>query len=414
MSSSNSQPLPLSPRITVVGVGGAGNNALSIMMARHLQGVELVAANTDAQALRCSPVPHILQLGRDTTEGLGAGSRAEVGREAATGSRGEIERSLQGSDMCFIAAGMGGGTGTGAAPVIAEIARSMGMLTVAVVTKPFAFEGTRRARAADHGLEALAPHVDSLIVIPNQNLFRLISPSTTLRGAFALADEILYRGVRSISDLMVVPGLINLDFADVRTVLANTGRAKIGTGEAAGADRGQRAAMQALTDPLLDEEVAGARGLLVSIVGGDDLLLWEVDEAARHITDLVDADADIIWGSSHDPSLQGRMRVSIIAAGIGPNSARGDMPDTVEAAPVEIAPAPGPAPKESAGEEGSSPPPGAPPAAPNRAARRQPSLFERMAEAARSGQVHAVLAAEAAGRDTAASDRQRGLTVLTA
>ncbi len=303
------QSPPLNPRITVIGVGGAGNNALSLMVENDPQGVELVAANTDAQALRCSAVPNILQLGRSTTQGLGAGSRPEIGHQAALESRGNIERCLQGSDMCFIAAGMGGGTGTGAAPVIAEIARSMGMLTVAVVTRPFAFEGTRRSRAADHGIEALAPHVDSLIVIPNQNLFRLISPTTSLKRAFALADDILYRGVRSISDLMVLPGLINLDFADVRTVLANTGRAKIGTGEAAGEDRASRAAVQALTDPLLDDDVAGARSLLVSIVGGDDLLLWEVDEAARQITDLVDTDADIIWGSSHDPSLHGQIRV---------------------------------------------------------------------------------------------------------
>jgi len=301
--------------------------------------------------------------------------------------------------MCFIAAGMGGGTGTGAAPVIAEIARSKGILTVAVVTKPFSFEGSRRTRSAEQGIEALAPHVDSLIVIPNQNLFRVISSATTLKSAFALADDILYQGVRSISDLMVVPGLINLDFADVRTVLANTGRAKIGTGEAAGEDRASRAAVQALTDPLLDEEVAGARGLLVSISGGEDLLLWEVDEAVRQITDLVDADADIIWGSSQDPSLNGRMRVSIVAAGIGEAVARADVPRIVLPERIEIAPILELEAEAPALEPAFPAAPAIPLARPEHAVAAQPpSLFERMAEAARSGQVHAVLAAEAAAR----------------
>ncbi|MFN3389640.1 MAG: cell division protein FtsZ [Allosphingosinicella sp.] len=406
MSTVALQSLPVTPRITVVGVGGAGNNALSLMVERGLHGVELVAANTDAQALRCSAVPHILQLGRGTTEGLGAGSQPEIGEKAALESRRDIERCLRGSDMCFIAAGMGGGTGTGAAPVIAEIARSMGMLTAAVVTRPFAFEGTRRSRAADHGIEALALHVDSLIIVPNQNLFRLISPTTTLKRAFALADHILYRGVRSLSDLMVLPGLINLDFADVRAVLANTGRARIGTGEAAGEDRARRAAVQALSDPLLDDDIAGARGLLVSIVGGDDLLLWEVDEAARQITDLVDTDADIIWGSSHDPSLHGQIRVSIVAAGIDGAGSRSRLP-VAEAAAVETAPMPEPAPEPREAEAEAAPPAEAPPAGRECGDPPRPSLFERMAEAARSGRVHSVLAAEAAGRRTADSERQR-------
>ncbi|MBV8687951.1 MAG: cell division protein FtsZ [Alphaproteobacteria bacterium] len=400
MSSADLQVLPLNPRITVIGTGGAGNNALSLMVENGLQGVELVAANTDAQTLRRSALPDILQLGRRTTEGLGAGSRAEIGRKAAEESRGDIERRLQGSDMCFIAAGMGGGTGTGAAPVIAEIARSMGVLTVAVVTKPFAFEGARRARAAEAGVEALAPHVDSLIVIPNQNLFRLVSPTTTLKAAFALADDILYQGVRSLSDLMVARGLVNLDFADVRTVLANTGRAKFGTGEAAGAERARRAAMQALTDPLLDEDAAGARGLLVSIQGGDDLLLSELDEAARQVTDMADPDADIVWGSSHDPSLRGRIRVSIIAAGIRGRAEGAISPAAAAPPPVESLPPPEPEPCEIEPEAEPEPAPQASPVSLDRPSPPRDSLFERMAGAARAE----AAAAEAARRP---SERRR-------
>ena len=243
----------------------------------------------------------ILQLGRMTTEGLGAGSRAEIGKAAAEESLAEIEDMLEGAHMCFVAAGMGGGTGTGAAPVIAEAARAKGILTVGVATKPFAFEGRRRAAVAEAGLEELEKHVDTLIVIPNQNLFRVASPATTFKAAFDLADDVLQQGVRGITDLMVLPGLINLDFADVRTIMANPGKAMMGTGEASGDDRAMRAAEQAIANPLLDEAMKGASGLIISITGGDDMLLMEVDEVASHIKALVDPDADIIWGSAFDP-----------------------------------------------------------------------------------------------------------------
>jgi cell division protein FtsZ len=367
----------LRARLTVIGVGGAGNNAVARMIRKGVMGLELIAANTDAQALAISPVERILQLGRRATVGLGAGSRSDIGREAAWESRTEIERVLDASDMCFVAAGMGGGTGTGAAPVVAEIARKLGILTIGVVTKPFAFEGTRRMRAAEEGIDALANHVDSLIVVPNQNLFRIINAHTTLKTAFGLSDDILYQGVRSITDLITAPGYINLDFADIRAVLADRGRARLGTGEASGEDRAARAAEQALTDPLLDEDIAGAQSLLISIVGGDDLLLGEIDEAAARITKLVDANADIIWGSNHDPELEGRIRVSIVAAGLAKVAA-----PAREALPILVTPGdatadeflvPAVAPEE--------PPPVCEPAV----ALAAPTLFERMAAASRPG-----------------------------
>jgi cell division protein FtsZ len=326
----------LRPRIVVIGVGGAGGNAVANMIASHVGGVEFVAANTDAQALGASAADRILQLGRRTTEGLGAGSRAEIGRAAAEESLADIQRMLEGAHMCFIAAGLGGGTGTGAAPVIARVARGMGILTIGVVTKPFAFEGDRRARAAEAGLADLREQVDSLIVIPNQNLFRIASPETTFKQAFDLADEVLQLGVRGITDLMVMPGLINLDFADVRTVMADMGRAMMGTGEASGENRAMRAAQAAIANPLLDESLDGARGLLISISGGEDMRLMEIDEAANHIRALVDPEADIIWGSAFNPELEGRLRVSVVATGI--DQARAV--DAVPAAPTLEALAP--------------------------------------------------------------------------
>ena len=306
----------LRPRISVIGVGGAGGNAVANMIRNGVTGVDFVAANTDAQALRDSPADRILQLGRAMTGGLGAGSRAEIGRAAAEESLPEIEKMLEGAHMCFIAAGLGGGTGTGAAPVIAKAARDKGILTVGVVTKPFAFEGLRRAHAAEQGLAALQESVDTLIVIPNQNLFRIATPTTTFKAAFDLADEVLQQGVRGITDLMVMPGMINLDFADIRTIMADMGRAMMGTGEATGEDRAIRAAEQAISNPLLDEVLKGARGLIISIQGGDDMRLMEVDEVAMHIKELADDEADIIWGSSFNGELEGRIRVSVVATGI--------------------------------------------------------------------------------------------------
>jgi cell division protein FtsZ len=340
----------LRPRISVIGVGGAGGNAVANMIRSGVAGVDFVAANTDAQALRDSPADRIVQLGRATTSGLGAGSRAEIGRAAAEESLAEIEKMLDGAHMCFIAAGLGGGTGTGAAPIIAKAARDKGILTVGVVTKPFAFEGTRRARAAEQGLEELQRNVDTLIVIPNQNLFRVASPATTFKAAFDLADEVLQQGVRGITDLMVMPGMINLDFADIRTIMAGMGKAMMGTGEATGDDRALRAAEQAIANPLLDEAVAGARGLIISIQGGEDMRLMEVDEVAMHIKDLVDPEADIIWGSAFNGELEGRIRVSVVATGIdsaAPVEAAADAAARAEDVPVRVpywAPAPKPAP----------------------------------------------------------------------
>ena len=307
----------LRPRIAVIGVGGAGGNAIANMIRAKIQGVEFVVVNTDAQALNSSIAEHKIQLGPDITQGLGAGARPEVGRAAAEETLAEIDRALEGVHMCFVAAGMGGGTGTGAAPVIAEAARKKGVLTVGVVTKPFLFEGTRRMRAADAGIEELQRHVDTLIVIPNQNLFLIAKAETTFKEAFQLADEVLQQGVRSITDLMVMPGLINLDFADVRSVMGEMGKAMMGTGEGEGENRALEAAERAIANPLLDGvSMQGAKGVIISIIGGDDMKLLEVDEAANHIRELVDPDANIIWGSAFDPSLDGKIRVSVVATGI--------------------------------------------------------------------------------------------------
>lgn len=307
----------LRPRITVIGVGGAGGNAIANMMAAGIEGVDFVVANTDAQALSNTTAEKRIQLGPDITGGLGAGARPEVGKAAAEETVQDIEQALEGVNMCFIAAGMGGGTGTGAAPVIAEAARRKGVLTVGVVTKPFLFEGTRRMRSAEAGIAELQRHVDTLIVIPNQNLFLVAKAETTFKEAFQLADEVLQQGVRSITDLMVMPGLINLDFADVRSVMSEMGKAMMGTGEGEGENRALDAAERAIANPLLEGvSMAGAKGVIISIIGGEDMKLLEVDEAANHIRELVDEDANIIWGSAFNPDLAGRIRVSVVATGI--------------------------------------------------------------------------------------------------
>jgi cell division protein FtsZ len=307
----------LTPRIAVIGVGGAGGNAIANMMNADVQGVDFLVANTDAQALKQSNAPTRIQLGSKITQGLGAGARPEIGRAAAEETIDDLAKRLEGSHMVFIAAGMGGGTGTGAAPVIAKAARDMGILTVGVVTKPFAFEGNRRAKAADQGIDELQKYVDTLIVIPNQNLFLIANANTTFKEAFQMADEVLQQGVRGITDLMVMPGLINLDFADVRSVMQEMGKAMMGTGEASGDNRALEAAQKAIANPLLDGvSMQGAKGVIISITGGDDMRLLEVDEAANHIRDLVDPDANIIWGSAFNPELEGKIRVSVVATGI--------------------------------------------------------------------------------------------------
>jgi cell division protein FtsZ len=307
----------LKPKIAVIGVGGAGGNAVANMIGAKVEGVDFVVANTDAQALNASPAEYRIQLGPDITQGLGAGSRPEVGRAAAEETIEQVKAALAGCHMCFIAAGMGGGTGTGAAPVIAKAAREMNILTVGVVTKPFLFEGSRRMRSADSGIADLQQHVDTLIVIPNQNLFLVANPNTTFKEAFLLADEVLQQGVRGITDLMVMPGLINLDFADVRSVMHEMGKAMMGTGEAEGDGRALEAAEKAIANPLLDGvSMQGAKGVIVSITGGEDMRLMEVDEAANHIRELVDPDANIIWGSAFNENLNGKIRVSVVATGI--------------------------------------------------------------------------------------------------
>jgi cell division protein FtsZ len=307
----------LRPRISVIGVGGAGGNAIANMIASNVQGVDFIVANTDAQALNTSSAERRIQLGLKITQGLGAGSRPEIGKAAAEETISDVERALEGAHMCFIAAGMGGGTGTGAAPVIAKAARDRGILTVGVVTKPFSFEGSRRMKSAEAGIAELQKHVDTLIVIPNQNLFLIANPSTTFKEAFSMADEVLQQGVRGITDLMIMPGLINLDFADVRSVMGEMGKAMMGTGEASGDNRAIEAAEKAIANPLLDGvSLKGAKGVIVSIVGGEDMRLMEVDEAASHIKELVDPDANIIWGSAFNNELEGRIRVSVVATGI--------------------------------------------------------------------------------------------------
>ncbi|WP_189640386.1 cell division protein FtsZ [Paramylibacter ulvae] len=317
----------LRPKITVFGVGGAGCNAVNNMIEKNLEGVDFIVANTDAQALQGNKAGNRIQLGEKITEGLGAGARPSVGSAAAEESIETIVDNLAGSHMCFITAGMGGGTGTGAAPIIAQAARELGVLTVGVVTKPFQFEGNKRMRQAEEGVEALQKVVDTLIIIPNQNLFRIANEKTTFTEAFSLADDVLYQGVKGVTDLMVRPGLINLDFADIRVVMDEMGKAMMGTGEAAGEDRAIQAAEKAIANPLLDEiSLNGAKGVLINITGGSDLTLFEVDEAANCIRNQVDSDANIIVGSTMDPTLDGMMRVSVVATGIDAAEGAAEIP----------------------------------------------------------------------------------------
>jgi len=346
----------LKPRITVIGVGGAGGNAVNNMIRADLPGVDFVVTNTDAQALLHSEAQKKVQLGAQLTQGLGAGARPDVGRAAAEESLEQINEHLTGSHMVFVTAGMGGGTGTGAAPIIARLAREQGILTVGVVTKPFQFEGSRRMRLAEEGIQELQEYVDTLIIIPNQNLFRIANEKTTFADAFSMADEVLHSGVRGVTDLMVMPGLVNLDFADVRTVMSEMGKAMMGTGEAEGENRALEAAEAAISNPLLDEvSMKGARGVLINITGGMDLTLFEVDEAANRIRNEVDPDANILVGSALDESLNGRMRVSVVATGIEAEAmervisvqttaATAQARPAAQSAPAQCAPAPAAAP----------------------------------------------------------------------
>ena len=312
----------LHPQITVLGIGGSGGNAVNNMMNSNLEGVEFLIANTDAQALQISNCKKKIQLGIKSTRGLGAGMRPDVGRKAAEEALDGISEMLEGSHMLFIAAGMGGGTGTGASPIIAKLAREKGILTVGVVTKPFHFEGTQRMKLAEKGLEELQQFVDTLLVIPNQNLFRIANEDTTFADAFKMADDVLYAGVRGVTDLMVQPGLINLDFSDVKTVMSEMGKAMMGTGEASGEGRSVAAAEAAIANPLIDDvSLKGARGLIINITGGKDITLYEVDEAANRIKQEVDESANIIYGTTCDERLEGVVRVSIVATGIDLNSA---------------------------------------------------------------------------------------------
>ena len=311
----------LHPQITVLGVGGSGGNAVNNMINSNLEGVDFVIANTDAQALQNSSCKKKIQLGAQSTRGLGAGMRPDIGRQAAEETLNEIGQMLDGSHMLFIAAGMGGGTGTGAAPVIAQLAREKGILTVGVVTKPFHFEGSQRMKLADKGLEELQQYVDTLLTIPNQNLFRIANEKTTFADAFKMADDVLYAGVRGVTDLMVQPGLINLDFSDVKTVMSEMGKAMMGTGEASGEGRAIAAAEAAIANPLIDDvSLKGAKGLIINITGGNDITLYEVDEAANRIKQEVDEDANIIYGTTCDDRLEGIVRVSLVATGIEANS----------------------------------------------------------------------------------------------
>ncbi len=344
----------MKPRITVFGVGGAGGNAVNNMIAAGLQGVDFVVANTDAQALTTSKAERIVQMGAQVTEGLGAGSQPEVGRAAAEEVIDEIRDHLSGAHMVFVTAGMGGGTGTGASPVIAQVARELGILTVGVVTKPFHFEGARRMRFAEAGIGELQKVVDTLLIIPNQNLFRVANEKTTFADAFAMADQVLYSGVACITDLMVKEGLINLDFADVRAVMKEMGKAMMGTGEASGEKRALTAAEAAIANPLIDDaSMKGAKGLLVSITGGKDLTLYEVDEAATRIREEVDPDANIIVGATFDESLEGIIRVSVVATGIDNtgtlrHSAPAAQVVSARSAPAQVAAPAQAAPAESA------------------------------------------------------------------
>lgn len=340
----------LEPQITVIGVGGAGGNAINNMIQSNLEKVDFVVANTDAQALKSSLAPTKIQLGVQTTKGQGAGARPEIGKESAEEAASEISAVLENANMVFITAGMGGGTGTGAAPVIAKMARERDILTVGVVTKPFTFEGRHRMSIADAGIEEMAQYVDTLIVIPNQNLFLVADEKMTFAEAFKRADQVLQGGVRSITDLIITPGIINLDFADVRTVMAEMGRAMMGIGVASGEDRALRAAEEAIANPLLDDaSMTGAKGILINIAGGNDLTLFEVDEAANRIRREVDPDANIIFGASFDETLEGSIRVSVVATGItrpqeedNPFQSNGSLFGKPKAVPSFTAPSPKP------------------------------------------------------------------------
>lgn len=322
----------LQPRILVFGVGGAGGNAVNNMIEADLKGVQFIVANTDAQALDRAKTDYRIQLGVDTTEGLGAGARPDIGAAAAEESVAEIREAIHGAHMVFVAAGMGGGTGTGAAPVVARLAREAGILTVGVVTKPFGFEGVRRMSIAEAGIKEIRENVDTLIVVPNQNLFRIANERTTFADAFRMADEVLYSGVRGITDLMVMPGLINLDFADVRAIMSGMGSAMMGMGEASGEERAQEAAKAAIDNPLLDDvTLKGAKGVLINITGGYDMTLFEVDEAANEVRTLIDPNANIILGSAFDPDMEGTIRVSVVAAGLQNQERAGNRPHTEKA-----------------------------------------------------------------------------------
>ncbi len=319
----------IKPRIVVFGVGGAGGNAVNNMIKSNLEGVEFIVGNTDAQALGNSEAERKIQLGIDITNGLGAGARPEVGSAAAKETMDDIMQHINGANMLFITAGMGGGTGTGAAPIIAEAAREAGILTVGVVTKPFHFEGSQRMKIADSGIDELQQHVDTLIIIPNQNLFRIANEKTTFADAFKMADDVLYSGVRGVTDLMIMPGLINLDFADIHTVMGEMGKAMMGTGEAEGETRAITAAESAISNPLLEDvTMKGARGVLINITGGNDMTLFEVDEAANRIREEVDQNANIIFGSTFEEKLEGKMRVSVVATGIDSEAIAASRPFT--------------------------------------------------------------------------------------
>ena len=335
------------PRITVIGVGGAGGNAVSNMIRSNLEGVEFLVCNTDAQALNLCAAEKRIQLGLNATRGLGAGSRPDIGRAAAEEAADELMNYLEGSNMVFITAGMGGGTGTGAAPVIARAAREHNILTVGVVTKPFQFEGAHRMKTAEAGIQELQQYVDTLIVIPNQNLFRVANDKTTFADAFKMADEVLHSGVRGITDLIVMPGLINLDFADIRTVMSEMGKAMMGTGEGTGERRAIEAAEAAISNPLLDEvSLKGAKAMLVNITAGPDIALFEVDEVVNRVRAEVDPDANVIFGSTFDPHMEGRLRVSVVATGIDADAASSGI--TVPPAAQRYRPRPEPVPEPAA------------------------------------------------------------------
>lgn len=411
----------LKPRIVVFGVGGAGGNAVNNMLTSELLGVEFVVANTDAQALVQNLAPRKIQLGQNVTLGLGAGSKPEIGAQAAEASQAEIEEVLHGSHMAFITAGMGGGTGTGAAPVISRIAREMGILTVGVVTKPFHFEGDRRMRQAESGIQKMQEIVDTLIVIPNQNLFRVANEKTTLAQSFAMADEVLHSGVRGITDLMIVPGLMNLDFADVRTVMMEMGKAMMGTGEAEGPKRALDAAEAAISNPLLDDvSMKGAKGVLIHITGGPDLTLFEADEAANRIRSEVDPEANIKVGSTFDAKLEGKIRVSVVATGIDAVERPQTKPVTATPAsaigrgftPVRTQPAPQPVAAAAPVAAAPAPAPVAAPApAPEAAAPAQTEAYARpvVAPVAQANAVHALQATAEEQLRTDLAAQQRAL-----